>query len=96
MSQRHPFSTVSCFRRFDSRDKISHYFDRFICQRLYYDAIDRGFEPRSGQTKDCENGMCCFSNKHAALRRKSKDCLARNQNNVSEWSDISTRGLLFQ
>ena len=59
-------------------------------------AIDRGFEPRSGQTKDCENGMCCFSNKHAALRRKSKDCLARNQNNVSEWSDISTRGLLFQ
>jgi hypothetical protein len=38
MSQRHPFSTVSCFRRFPSRDKISHYFDRFICQRLYYDA----------------------------------------------------------
>jgi hypothetical protein len=38
MSQRHPFSTVSCFRRFASRDKISHYFDRFICQRLYYDA----------------------------------------------------------
>jgi hypothetical protein len=22
--------------------------------------------------------------------------LARNQNNVSEWNDISTRGLLFQ
>jgi hypothetical protein len=38
MSQRHPFSTVSWFRRFASRDKISHYFDRFICQRLYYDA----------------------------------------------------------
>jgi hypothetical protein len=38
MSQRHPFSTVSCFRRFASRDKISHCFDRFICQRLYYDA----------------------------------------------------------
>jgi hypothetical protein len=31
-----------------------------------------------------------------ALRRKSKDWLARNQNNVSEWSDMSTRGLLFQ
>jgi hypothetical protein len=40
--------------------------------------------------------MCCFSAKHAALRRKSKDWLARNQNNVSEWSDISTSGLLFQ
>ena len=29
---------VTHFRRFVSRDKISHYFDRFICQRLYYDA----------------------------------------------------------
>jgi len=28
--------------------------------------------------------------------RKSKDWLTRNQNNVSEWSDMSTRGLLFQ
>jgi hypothetical protein len=23
-------------------------------------AVDRGFEPRSGQTKDYENGICCF------------------------------------
>ncbi len=34
--------------------------------------------------------------KYAAFRRKSKDWLARNQNDVSEWSDMSTRGLLFQ
>jgi hypothetical protein len=27
----------------------------------------------------------CFSTKHAELRSKSKDWLARNQNNVSEW-----------
>jgi hypothetical protein len=40
--------------------------------------------------------MFCFSAKHAALRSKNKDWLARNQNNVYEWSDISTRGLLFQ
>ena len=59
-------------------------------------AVDRGFEPRSGQTKDYKIGMCCFSAKHAALRRKNKDWLARNQNNVSEWSDLSTHGLLFQ
>ena len=59
-------------------------------------ALDRGFEPRSGQTKDYKIGICCFFAKHEALRRKSKDWLARNQNNVSEWSDISTRGLLFQ
>jgi hypothetical protein len=27
--------------------------------------------------------LCCFSAKLAALRRKSKDWLARNQNSVS-------------
>ena len=59
-------------------------------------AVDRGFEPWSGKTKDYKIGICCFSAKHAALRRKSKDWLARNQNNVSEWSDMSTCGLLFQ
>jgi len=59
-------------------------------------AVDRGSEPRSGKTKDCKIGICCFSTKHAALKRKCKDWSARNQNNVSEWSDMSTRGLLFQ
>jgi hypothetical protein len=59
-------------------------------------AVDRGLEARSGQTKDNTTGICWFSAKHAALRRKSKDWLSRNQNNVSEWSDISTCGLLFQ
>ena len=59
-------------------------------------AVDRGFEPRSDQTKDYTIGICCFSAKHAALRRKIKDWLARTQDNVSEWSDMSTRGQLFQ
>ena len=59
-------------------------------------AVDRGFEPRSGQTKDYKIGICCFSAKHAVLRRKSKDWLARNQNNVSEWNDMFTRRQLFQ
>ena len=59
-------------------------------------AVDRGFEPRSDQTKDYAIGICCFSAKHAALRRKIKDWLARTQDNVSEWSDMSTRGQLFQ
>ena len=59
-------------------------------------AVDRGFEPRFGQTKDYKIGICCFSTKHAALRRKSKDWLVWNQDNVSEWSDMSTRRLLFQ
>ena len=53
-------------------------------------AVDRGFKPRSGQTNDYKIGICCFSAKHVALRRKSKDWLAHNQDNVS------THGLLFQ
>jgi hypothetical protein len=67
-----------------------------IVNVLASSAVDRGFEPRSGQTKDYKIGICCFSAKHTALRRKSKDWLGRNQNNVSEWSDMSTCGLLFQ
>ena len=57
--------------------------------------VDRGFEPRSGQTKDYTIGICRFSAKHAALGRKSKDWLAQNQNNVSEWSDMSTADCCF-
>ena len=34
---------------------------------LVSSAVDRGFEPRSGQTKDYKLGICCFSAKHAAL-----------------------------
>ena len=45
--------------------------------------VDRGFEPRSRQTKDYKIGMCCFSVKNATLRSKSKDRLAQYQNNVS-------------
>ena len=35
-------------------------------------AVDGVFEAWSGQTKDYEIGICCFSAKHAALRRKIK------------------------
>ena len=58
--------------------------------------VDCGFETRLGQTKDYEIGICFFSTKHAALRKKSKNWLAQNQDNVSEWGDMSIRGLLFQ
>jgi hypothetical protein len=58
--------------------------------------VNRGFEFRSGQTKDYAICIACFSTKHTALRGKSKDWLARNQTNVSEWGDMSISGLLFQ
>ena len=46
------------------------------------------------QTKPYEMGICCFPAKYAALRSK-KDWLAQNQDNMSEWGDMSIRGLLF-
>ena len=36
-------------------------------------SADREFEHRSSQTNDYEIGFCCFSAKHSAIRRKSKD-----------------------
>ena len=48
-------------------------------------AVDREFEPRSGQTKNQKIA------KHAEIRRKNKDWLALNQGNVSQQSDMSTR-----
>ena len=62
---------------------------------LASNTVDRGFESWSGQTKDYKISICDFSAKYAALRRKSKDWLVRNQNNMSQWSDMSTRELLF-
>ena len=58
-------------------------------------AVYRGFEAQSGQTKEYKIGICCFSVKHAVLRRKSKDWLVRNQKYVLEWNNMSIRGLLF-
>ena len=63
---------------------------------LVSSAVGRGFESRSGQTKEYKVGSCCFSAKHATLRKKSEDGLVRNQNNVSVWSDMSIREQLFQ
>ena len=54
--------------------------------------VDRGFEPRSDPTKDYEIASCCFSAKHTELRRKSKDWLARDQDNVPKWGDMSVLG----
>ena len=63
---------------------------------LVSSTVDLGFEFRSGQTKDYKVGTCCFSAKHEKLRRKSKDRLGQNQDNMSALSDMSTGGLSFQ
>jgi len=46
--------------------------------------------------EDYKIAIGCFSAKHAALRRQSNDWLALNQDNVSEWGDMSICGLLCQ
>jgi hypothetical protein len=58
-------------------------------------AVDHGFKPQLGQTKDYKICDCYFSCKPAALKNKSKDWFARNQYNVSEWRNMSIRRLLF-
>jgi predicted LPLAT superfamily acyltransferase len=59
---------------------------------IYYDVCYRTFFKFILFPWSC----CCFSAKQAAVRRKSKDWLARNQNNESEWSDMSIHVLSFQ
>jgi hypothetical protein len=85
-----PFGTFNLF--FFEYDRT----DGVMVSVLASSTVDSGFEPRSGETKDYKIGMCCLSAKHAALRSKSNDSLAWNQNNVSECSDMSTHELLFQ
>jgi hypothetical protein len=70
--------------------------DGIMVSKLASSAVDGGFKCQSDKTKDYEIGICCSSAKHTELRSKSKDWLARNRNNVSNWSDMYTRGVLFQ
>ena len=76
--------------------KNTYHIGSVMVSVLDLSTVDRGFEPRLGQTKNYKIGICCFSAKHVSLRKKSKDWLTRNQDNVSEWGDMSFCGLLFQ
>ena len=67
-----------------------------IVSMLSLSAVDHWFEPGLSQTKNYEIGICCFSAKHTALRSQSKDGLARKQDNVSEWSNMSSCGLFSE
>ena len=67
-----------------------------MVRMLSSSTVDRVFDPWSGQTKVYKMGICCFLAKHAELKRKSKDWVGRNQDNVSEWGDMSICGLLLQ
>jgi hypothetical protein len=49
-----------------------------------------------GVFKDYRIGINLLSTFHRALRSKNKYLLVRNGGNVSEYNDLSTRGLLLQ
>jgi hypothetical protein len=51
----------------------SNRIDGVMVSMLASSAVDRGFQPRSGQTNGYEIDICYSSDKHAALCRKSKD-----------------------
>jgi hypothetical protein len=51
--------------------------------------VEPGFKAQSCQTEDYKIGISCISAKHAAWRRKSKNWLCQNQDNVSEVSNMS-------
>jgi hypothetical protein len=59
------FSIIEIILFFQSRCNINqkHRIGGVIVSVLVSSAIDRGFEPRSDQTKEYEIGICCFSAK---------------------------------
>ena len=63
-------------------------------------AVDRGFEPKSGQPKALKISVfcCCFYAKHTALRSKIKYWLTRNQSPILKPdtnNPYNVDGLLF-
>ena len=60
---------------------------------LALSVVNRGFKPKTIKLIFVASPL---SIQPTALRRKSKDWLAWNLDNVSEWGDMSICGLLFQ
>ena len=54
-----------------------------------YSGVDSWLESWSGIIKDHTTAICCFTAKYGVLRSKSKDWLAHNHDNVSEWTFVS-------
>jgi hypothetical protein len=79
-------SCVSCLKEYESYCFRMNRIGGVMVSMLASSAVDRGFEHRSGQTKDYKIGTCCFSAKHAALRKKSKYWLAWNH--VYPWTVV--------
>ena len=67
-----------------------------MASMLASNVVDRGFDRWSDQTKDYKNRYVLLLNKNTQDKGVRADWLTRNQENVFEWSDMSTNGLLSQ
>ena len=67
-----------------------------VVSMLASSAVNRGFETPGQVKPKTEIGICCFSAKHEALKRKSKVWLDQKQDIESEWGNMSTGRMLFQ
>ena len=56
--------------------------------------VNRGFEHRWVILKTIKLVFFGFTPKQPVLRRKRKDWLAQNQDNVSEWGDVYIHGFV--
>ena len=73
---------------------IFHRIGGVMVSLLTPSVVDRGFYPWPGETKDYKT--CCFTAKHVPLKCNNKYGFGQNQDNESEWGDMSYSGQLFQ
>ena len=73
---------------------IFHRIGGVMVSLLTLSVVDRGFQPWPGETKDYKT--CCFTAKHVPLKCNNKYGFGQNQDNESEWGDMSYSGQLFQ
>jgi hypothetical protein len=66
-----------------------------MVRMLASSAVDCRFEHRSRQTKEYKIGICCFSVKNTALRRKRKDRMAQNQDSDPSGVTCLSRNIYF-
>jgi hypothetical protein len=68
-----PYRYILLYMRYHTFSMRQNCISGVMVSVLDSNAVDHVFERQSGKTKDYEIGICCFSTKHPALRRKSKD-----------------------
>jgi len=61
-----------------------------LVSTLAWSKVGHGLKAWSTSAKDYKIDICYFLAQYAVLRKKGREWLAWKQDNVSEWSDMST------